>query len=69
VVELAALEMLCMGNRTVGSNPTLSAIPLPIADCRLPICALRRILFNNTRVRISLMRLTIRISQLVTTYQ
>jgi hypothetical protein len=31
VVELAALEMLCTGNRTVGSNPTLSAIP--IADC------------------------------------
>jgi hypothetical protein len=26
VVELAALEMLCTGNRTVGSNPTLSAI-------------------------------------------
>ena len=26
VVELAALEMLCAGNRTVGSNPTLSAI-------------------------------------------
>ena len=25
VVELAALEMLCTGNRTVGSNPTLSA--------------------------------------------
>ena len=24
VVELAALEMLCTGNRTVGSNPTLS---------------------------------------------
>ncbi len=26
VAELAALEMLCAGNRTVGSNPTLSAI-------------------------------------------
>jgi hypothetical protein len=26
VVELAALEMLCTGNCTVGSNPTLSAI-------------------------------------------
>ena len=26
VVELAALEMLWTGNRTVGSNPTLSAI-------------------------------------------
>jgi hypothetical protein len=26
VAELAALEMLCTGNRTVGSNPTLSAI-------------------------------------------
>ncbi|MDT5293729.1 MAG: hypothetical protein QOJ76_609, partial [Acidobacteriota bacterium] len=25
MVELAALEMLCTGNRTVGSNPTLSA--------------------------------------------
>ena len=25
VAELAALEMLCTGNRTVGSNPTLSA--------------------------------------------
>jgi hypothetical protein len=25
VVDLAALEMLCTGNRTVGSNPTLSA--------------------------------------------
>ena len=25
VAELAALEMLCMGNYTVGSNPTLSA--------------------------------------------
>jgi hypothetical protein len=25
VVELAALEMLCGGNSTVGSNPTLSA--------------------------------------------
>jgi hypothetical protein len=25
VVELAALELLCTGNRTVGSNPTLSA--------------------------------------------
>ena len=24
VAELAALEMLCTGNRTVGSNPTLS---------------------------------------------
>jgi hypothetical protein len=26
VAELAALEMLCTGNCTVGSNPTLSAI-------------------------------------------
>jgi hypothetical protein len=26
VAELAALEMLCTGNRTVGSNPTLSAM-------------------------------------------
>ena len=26
MAELAALEMLCTGNRTVGSNPTLSAI-------------------------------------------
>ena len=26
VVEGAALEMLCRGNPTVGSNPTLSAI-------------------------------------------
>ena len=25
VVECAALEMRCTGNRTVGSNPTLSA--------------------------------------------
>jgi hypothetical protein len=25
VAELAALEMLCTGNCTVGSNPTLSA--------------------------------------------
>ena len=29
VVEGAALEMLCTGNRTVGSNPTLSARPGP----------------------------------------
>ena len=34
VVELAALEMLCTGNRTVGSNPTLSA---RIVDSRLSI--------------------------------
>ena len=26
MVECAALEMRCTGNRTVGSNPTLSAI-------------------------------------------
>ena len=26
VVEGARLESVCMGNRTVGSNPTLSAI-------------------------------------------
>ncbi len=35
MVELAALEMLCTGNRTVGSNPTLSAsnnFGLRIAD-------------------------------------
>jgi hypothetical protein len=31
VAELAALEMLCTGNRTVGSNPTLSAIALSSA--------------------------------------
>ena len=30
VAELAALEMLCTGNRTVGSNPTLSATPSPL---------------------------------------
>ncbi len=41
VVELAALEMLCTGNRTVGSNPTLSASTLPIADCQLPIADCR----------------------------
>jgi hypothetical protein len=28
VVELACLENKCAGNRTVGSNPTLSAIAL-----------------------------------------
>jgi hypothetical protein len=31
VAELAALEMLCMGNRNVGSNPNLSA--KKISDC------------------------------------
>jgi hypothetical protein len=35
VAELAALEMLCTGNRTVGSNPTLSA--RAILDFGLPI--------------------------------
>src|ERR1043165_3305375 len=30
VAELAALEMLCTGNRTVGSNPTLSATQSPL---------------------------------------
>ncbi len=29
VVERAALEMLCTVNRTLGSNPSLSAIFLP----------------------------------------
>src|SRR4051812_8916886 len=37
VVELAALEMLCTGNRTVGSNPTLSATQLRNAECGLRI--------------------------------
>jgi hypothetical protein len=35
VVELAALEMLCTGNRTVGSNPTLSA--RKFANARRPL--------------------------------
>jgi hypothetical protein len=35
VAELAALEMLCTGNRTVGSNPTLSASQLRNAECGL----------------------------------
>ena len=30
VVELARLESVCAGNRTVGSNPTLSASPLSV---------------------------------------
>ena len=34
VVELAALEMLCTGNRTVGSNPTLSALKSEVG-CRM----------------------------------
>ena len=34
MVELAALEMLCTGNRTVGSNPTLSATQRLISDLR-----------------------------------
>jgi hypothetical protein len=38
VAELAALEMLCTGNCTVGSNPTLSARRFPIADFRMLIC-------------------------------
>ena len=37
MAELAALEMLCTGNCTVGSNPTLSAKRLRISDCRLRI--------------------------------
>ena len=37
VAELAALEMLCTGNCTVGSNPTLSASRLRISDCGLRI--------------------------------
>ena len=32
MVECAALEMQCTGNRTVGSNPTLSAIPIRSID-------------------------------------
>ena len=37
--EGAALEMLCRGNSTVGSNPTLSAIFFLVANhCRLSIC-------------------------------
>jgi hypothetical protein len=39
VAELAALEMLCTGNCTVGSNPTLSANRLRISDCGLRILA------------------------------
>ena len=35
VAELAALEMLCTGNRTVGSNPTLSATQLLVASSQL----------------------------------
>src|SRR5688572_33193487 len=35
VVELAALEMLCTVNRTVGSNPTLSVIRFRISHCGL----------------------------------
>ena len=33
VVEGARLESVCRGNSTVGSNPTLSAIPLP-SSCK-----------------------------------
>jgi hypothetical protein len=36
VVECAALEMQCTGNRTVGSNPTLSARSLPQAPPNRP---------------------------------
>ena len=32
MVEGATLEMLCRGNSTVGSNPTLSAIFLPPSE-------------------------------------
>ena len=37
VAELAALEMLCTGNCTVGSNPTLSARRFSICDCQFPM--------------------------------
>ena len=37
MAELAALEMLCTGNCTVGSNPTLSATRLRISDFGLRI--------------------------------
>ncbi len=43
MVELAALEMLCTGNRTVGSNPTLSAKEFRMSDCGLRIADLRTI--------------------------
>jgi hypothetical protein len=42
VAEGAALEMPCTGNRTVGSNPTPSAIPDEWVDHvagRLPLSA------------------------------
>jgi hypothetical protein len=32
VAEGARLEIVCRGNSTVGSNPTLSAIPLPTRE-------------------------------------
>ena len=35
VAELAALEMLCTGNRTVGSNPTLSATRISNFELRV----------------------------------
>jgi hypothetical protein len=40
VAELAALEMLCTGNRTVGSNPTLSAFDISWEKRRKPLLAL-----------------------------
>ena len=40
VAELAALEMLCTGNRTVGSNPTLSASK-KISNCGFRISNLK----------------------------
>ena len=42
VVELAALEMLWTGNRSVGSNPTLSAMTLGIWNLKFEISDLSK---------------------------
>ena len=54
MAELAALEMLCTGNRTVGSNPTLSASRLRIAECGLRIKTPSRFLNPQSAIRIEL---------------
>ena len=54
MVECAALEMRCTGNRTVGSNPTLSAtIPLrnnimPLYEAKNPTFLRRFADFDRT---------------------
>ena len=66
VAELAALEMLCMGNRTVGSNPTLSAMELRISNCE--VCRIGPIRRMGPIPNMNTTKFAIRNSQSTITY-